>query len=199
MDKLCSGASRSLISRPWSIRTKKISFIGRDSRQPPGMRRLRNRMEIRSLKFKFQFVSRILEQKSILCQLIPTKKRYHPSFCTLCAVFQLLRHQKNEVYDIHQFSYIFLRSQVLFGPYTCFRVKSFDESPKAKPRFTIRLIVEGTCCDVSGIWKSIAHSNSGNAGVYSVAQYGNDVYWFGRHDDDATDKFASIGYGQIDS
>jgi len=99
---------------------------------------------------------------------------------------------------------VYKEEEILFGAYTCFRVLDYQHDPDSKDniKYTITLIVEGTGCDLNGIWKKSGNGDGGdflNDGVYSVSQFRTEVYWFGRQDDGASVDFGNIGYGAVNS
>ena len=88
--------------------------------------------------------------------------------------------------------------EVLIQPYSCYRVLSnkYDDYRK---KYIIKLIIEATCYNLSGIWvNNDTDHGVANAGSYFVAQYGKNVFWFGKRDKASWD-FANVGHGVIRS
>eukprot|EP00486_Rosalina_sp_Unknown_P000779 CAMPEP_0201564888 /NCGR_PEP_ID=MMETSP0190_2-20130828/3575_1 /ASSEMBLY_ACC=CAM_ASM_000263 /TAXON_ID=37353 /ORGANISM="Rosalina sp." /LENGTH=202 /DNA_ID=CAMNT_0047981679 /DNA_START=723 /DNA_END=1328 /DNA_ORIENTATION=- len=60
-------------------------------------------------------------------------------------------------------------------------------------------MIEATCYNLSGIWvNNDTEHDVASAGIYFVAQYGSNVFWFGKRDK-ATWDFANVGHGVITS
>ena len=88
--------------------------------------------------------------------------------------------------------------EVLIQPYSCYRVISNQYSNQLK-KYIIKLIIESTCYNLSGIWiNNDTKHGVQNAGIYFIAQYGKNVFWFGKKDKANWD-FANVGYGVVQS
>eukprot|EP01083_Nonionella_stella_P057505 150919_1 len=86
--------------------------------------------------------------------------------------------------------------EVLIQPYSCYRVLNNQYNKQLK-KHIIQLMIEATCYNLSGIWCcDDTEHNVNNAGVYFIAQYGQNVYWFGKKDEAGWD-FANVAYGTI--
>ena len=98
--------------------------------------------------------------------------------------------------DIEALSAFQKEKEVLVQPYCCYRV--LDNKYDAQlSKHVITLLIEATCYNLSGIWTNHDTEHGvQNAGTYFIAQYGKDVFWFGRKEKAQWD-FANVGHGTI--